>query len=211
MSDTQKIQWDQPLEAVHEDGRVVSAQLVEQRANHNLVHWDEDEGWWFTDRGTVSGTPWTIRNVAPKEVEWGAEVFVYNRKPDWLSDGEPFRVWEARSVGDLNGPCEGYYWNEVTAIVLPADHEHYKKAATPTRTALEQRMEDFVRRVAALPRIYEQEYQEATAEARAIVAELPEPVSPDRLEAKRLAVIWVISEDAAYEILSRGRALERGE
>ena len=44
-------------------------------------------------------------------------------------------------------------------------------------------------------------------EARAIVAAL-EPVDPDREEAKRLAGIWEIDDEAAYQILARGRQLE---
>lgn len=171
MSDTQKIQWDQPLEAVHEDGRVVSLHSPE---NHGNVYWDKaansELGTFYIRSATGElcftqhGDGWTIRNVAP---------------------------------------------------------------STPTRTALEQRMEDFVRSVANGGVNGGTQQQ-----ARAILAEL-EPVdlhvdaiaealaAVDRVEWKNVKEGTSPYHEAglyrndyrayAKAALSRGRALERGE
>jgi len=254
--DSIKIYWSKPIEAVHTDGRVVSVRLDpeypapgiggnytldEKPAADSWYTWTADGKSWMDDEHE-----WTIRNVAPKEVEWGPAIEVFKEKPFFI---EPDTVFEYQ-VGACAPGCWHSWlkpdwdlvvavrlkadWESVVAVRLKVNHPYYDNTQThtytvapedeaalnasphtPTRTALEQRMQDFVRRVAML------NLQSASLtgtpawnvgkEAADLRAELPEPVSPDRTEAKRLAEIWTISEDAAYEILSRGRALEMGE
>jgi hypothetical protein len=131
----------------------------------------------------------------------------------WRSDGTP---WGA----DYSGRETIKHWRLRNT-----------PSATPTRTALEQRMEDLVRRMA------DDKWDQSIytggilAEARAIVAELPEPVDGDLLEARKVFADWYLKDgdkkralqihageydkaptlDMIKTALLRGRALERGE
>jgi len=154
-------------------------------------------------------------SMTNENVEWGAEIPVEGKRPEWLGDDVVVQVgWTHGAVGKYTTRSICGWEYSIKYIRLPANHPHY---ATPTRTALEQRMEDLVRAIAVVRKGHDTHpgkwfgiETELGDEARDILAEL-EPVSLDRVEAKRLAGIWAISEDTAYEILSRGRALERGE
>lgn len=123
----------------------------------------------------------------------------------WCSDGTPWGV-------DYTGREAMKHWR--LRNVAPA-------TPTPTRTALEQRMEDLVRHSAVNASGYTQD------EARAILAEL-EPVDGDLLEARKIAVSETVDTEWQEQMLAgksdnnprvvialaaikRGRALERGE
>jgi len=159
--DTQNtINWQEPIEAVHEDGRVEPVFLSNR---HEQPDRDGD----YTLRVGSLG---------------GMDVF--------KADG---RFWDDRNIG----------WT--IRNVTPA---------TPTRTALEQRMEDLVRRMAegnALTNV-----SQFYIEARAILAEL-EPVDGDEEFAKRVlgyAENGLMSRQQRIAMIKsdiRGRALERGE
>lgn len=240
--DTQNIRWDQPLEAVHVDGRVESVLLVE--TDHKTDRYDMtraispslDEGTvnWFNEDGTHHKSGWTIRNVAPKEVEWGPAIPVESKRPEWLKDDDlRIDVWWGKekyveTEKDAGAPVSCVYWNGATAIRLPANHPHY---TTPTRTALEQRMEKYeawFRRasvywygldkggtVSSITIV-----SDMLTELGVIVAELPEPVDEDidiANEMARKKCFWNNNDlfhnaqDLALAAIKRGRALERGE
>lgn len=234
--DTQNtINWQEPIEAVHTDGRVAAVRLDPRAANPDkdgtycITDEPEDCDWYFNADGSPypdSLPGWTIRNVAPKEVEWGAAIPVDGKRPEWLRDDDKFQ-WSNSSLTWADWKDQehtlphlffGSAWDRTVSIRLPANHLHY---ATPTRTALEQRMEDLVRMVAG------NNYAslDAQFEARAILAEL-EPVDGDLLIAREIGIaVARLPEldaneggydshdavEAALEGIRRGRALERGE
>jgi len=159
-------------------------------------------------------------NVAPKEVEWGPEIKVQGKRPEWLGDDEEFG-WkgvndEWTAFNDWTANELMLRWNEVSFIRLHANHSHYTKPATPTRTALEQRMEDCLKSLASEDiRSHQSDgVQAAIFEARAILAEL-EPVDPDLQIAREIADSFGLSPslnlDPIAAAIKRGRALERGE
>jgi hypothetical protein len=126
----------------------------------------------------------------------------------WRSDGTP---WGA----DYSGRETIKHWRLRNT-----------PSATPTRTALEQRMEDLVRRMDGIVVPANTSVSECFAEARAILAEL-EPVDVDLLIAREMALAahpdiatttFVdgkadSSSAVQYRLegIRRGRALERGE
>lgn len=204
------VNWNEPIEAVHADGRVVAASRF-----RNGEVWPDPSGQYHVkaDPGfslmffEPDGTPWNgysfvegwrIRNVAPATnadtvEEWGPKLAISRGEmPSWLSGKD--RIKWIKNDGAENregGPCTasehnwGRYINsphkatETIAIRLPANHPHYAK---PVRTAAEQldRMEALVRSMA------NDEARDYPAEARAIVALLPEPVDPDLVEARKI-------------------------
>lgn len=151
-----------------------------------------------------------------------------------------------------NGPNEnGNYWikdgdePEDCALYFKKDgnpaSEHYTTwrirnvqpaAAKPAISdELVERAFELIRTMASAASAVEDEYRMADGgiaddyqEAAAIVAELPEPVDPDEVEARELARVLANRiggnsksfdqydlEILAYEGIKRGRALERGE
>lgn len=219
------IDWNGKLEAVHEDGRVVLVALArpepDYQGHYQLDEYlERDAGGYFNVDGTpfTRGLGWTIRNRASfpaptlTPMEFGPEIKVDGKRPEWLKDDEKFgwkRVtgtWTAFS--DWTATERSLNWSEVQSIRLPANHPHY---ATPTPDERAVAPELVARLVAV---VKEQVYAHRNVtnpapsliEARAILAAL-EPV--DRAEAKRLAGIWEIDEEAAYQILARGRQLEK--
>jgi len=178
-----------------------------------------------------------MNSMTNENVEWGAVIPVEGKRPEWLFGYRGNLGYERKGKGwfgpgcmwresDITDNDDG--WASVIAIRLPANHPHY---ATPTRTALEQRMEDFVRRVAML------NLQSASLtgtpawnvgkEAAELRAELPEPVDGDLLEARKIVAegVYPTQKEAtmngehdlgfyvqtARTAIKRGRALERGE
>jgi hypothetical protein len=93
MSDTHNtINWQEPIEAVHEDGRVVPAKVVSIATNNNQVDIEGDGLWWVYDSGEVPVTSWTIRNTKPEQAtEWGPEIKVEGKRPEWLGDWHKFQ------------------------------------------------------------------------------------------------------------------------
>lgn len=83
----------------------------------------------------------------------------------------------------------------------------------PMTDPMAKRMEALVKRMAA-DWSYMSDGRSFSAEARAIVALLPEPVDADREEAKKIAAEWYSEEaphiDPLTAAIRRGRALERG-
>jgi len=67
MTDNTKLDWTQPIEAVHEDGRVVASSIVENDGG-NMPWLVKLKGvsldLWSLPDGTT-GTSWRIRNVPP--------------------------------------------------------------------------------------------------------------------------------------------------
>lgn len=60
------------------------------------------------------------------DIEWGAEIAVDGVRPGWLRDEDRVSAWNAirRRIGLGDGP-DGYCWDEVRGIVLPANHPYY--------------------------------------------------------------------------------------
>lgn len=234
--DTQKIDWTQGLEAANrETGAVVPVSLrkdwpqPDQEGDYRTTiepAQDANE-WWDRNGKSRCSDNWYLRNVAPKEVEWGPEIKVEGKRPEWLTNSD-LRIdvsWgKTRYTSGDNpegAPVSCVFWEGATAIRLPANHPHYTKPATPARTALEQRMEGALRKLASEDiRSHQSDgVQAAIFEARAIVAELPEPADPDEIEADAImTTIGFRNVDPSSDIrkvalaaLRRGRALERGE
>lgn len=140
-------------------------------------------------------------------------------------------------VGFETTVLEDEFCRDADGDLRPVFEDYFRLVTpTPTRTALEQRMEDLVRRIAsvrdgcdgAVYSFREGVAAEWEAEAVAIVAELPDPVDPDLIEARKISVGFKSGlkiedeilagkrddEEAIQAILKaiqRGRALERGE
>jgi len=82
------VKWDEPIEAVHEDGRVVAASACYQRADKNwnvawISHGLHCSGSFDDEGEPIASWPWRIRNVAqapqtphpaPSPSEVGSEV-----------------------------------------------------------------------------------------------------------------------------------------
>ena len=211
--DTQKIDWTQPVETT--DGMLMTYFPDRNTSQPGYSHWVEGpEDTCISSFYSDSGKPWSsykpdLRNVAPKEVEWGPEIKVEGKRPEWLiQDGKLWkRSFDGYEQKDLD--VVSVHWPNTDWIRLPANHPHY---TTPTRTALEQRMHSLIKHAAVNASGYTQE------EARAILAEL-EPVDPDVIEADAImTTIGFRNVDPCSDIrkvalaaLRRGRALERGE
>jgi len=163
-------------------------------------------------------------------MEFGPEIKVDGIRPEWLGDYNGLvKWWNAdqpqgmvcdKSLKLNWGPYPGHTHGGITSFALPANHSHYTKTEAPTRTALEQRMEDFVRRVAML------NLQAASLtgtpawnvgkEAAELRAELPEPVDPEYERAeKELTELWYAEDRFAAVVqfavaqVERGRQLQR--
>lgn len=73
----QPIDWSAPIEAVHEDGRVVPVSTVRVAGKSvQITPRLEGGSWWFGIDGThgVKAVPWRIRNVTTKPVRTAAEM-----------------------------------------------------------------------------------------------------------------------------------------
>jgi len=74
-------------------------------------------------------------------VQWGPEIVVDGKRPEWLKDDDRFCYFHNEAnywvndtkAEDWEEPIGGFRW--VTAIRLPADHPHYKRAPTIDWTA----------------------------------------------------------------------------
>lgn len=66
----------------------------------------------------------TNHNSVP---EWGPEIPVDGKRPDWLDDEQICRpCWAGITCGEYGAPARCVYgWDTVTAIKLPADHPIY--------------------------------------------------------------------------------------
>lgn len=229
-SDTMKVDWAQPLEAVHEDGRVLATRVrrgpdcygdywltdfIGNYPNHGQVCWDPN-------KKTGYGG-WTIRNKpaaadAPEPTqEWGPAIEVGGVRPAWLGDGEKFHAkggtFDWFGIATTGKP---HTWNEkpnrepswggVDYIRLPANHPHYrteKPAEAPlgVLTGVER-----VERLEALEGLVRRMstddvgVHEAFAEARAL---FPGPkVDPDLLKAREIVA-------SLYEAGDNGSAEHR--
>lgn len=240
---TKNVDWTQPIEAVHEDGRVVAASRF-----RDGICWPDDSGqyhvqsearhdaglFWNAD-GTAwpNGSKWTIRNVveAKADVEWGPEIKVEGRRPEWLGDDDVF-MWEGTCSEQwfrIEGGS-GVNWTGFSGFVrirLPANHTHYKtlqdnmpqnapethrQGTNGVRTGVEalerlEALESLVRRMAATDTPID-EYLAIKRDARAL---LPEPVDPDLVEARELVcecVVQFASNDTEATLLRLYRAGE---
>jgi len=245
------IDWNDKLLVVSDSGRECEAVVKPGSVEGNRrIFWETTTSAYshsFFDNGMPHPgiSCWEVRNVAPKEVEWGPEIKVEGKRPEWLREDA---VWQWRIKNDPqfeDGIEPSKYvdartFGLIDAIRLPANHPHYTKPATPTRTALEQRMEDLVRAIAVVRKGHDTHpgkwfgiETELGDEARAILAEL-EPVDIDLIEARKMTATppsdyehvndkirrghWlngVYDKDPMIQValsaIKRGRALERGE
>lgn len=213
--DTKVLDWGQPLEAVYSDGAVepVNCKDITKRGK---------DQWWVqtgpnvylvdADTGrTADGFP-TIRNVAPKEVEWGPEIKVEGKRPEWLGNGDPLEFydfaqkrWNGVTGIDASFMDISDWWRFASAIRLPANHPHY---ATPTRTALEQRMEEILRDLAAAN--VGDLFGPFINRARVIVSKMDEDPAEEE-EVTNLLQMDETTRNIVRLALRRGRTLERGE
>lgn len=145
------------------------------------------------------------------KVDWGPEISIRGR-PSWLVDGEDVlcftSVWHPKPVIPSH-----IDWHCVRKIKLRTDHPSYRgDYGQPAHSDdIAKRMEALVRSVASETSFAA--WMGHAAEARAIVALLPEPVDADREEAKRIAAEWYSEEaphiDPLTAAIRRLRALER--
>lgn len=72
------IDWTKPIEAVHEDGRVVSASFTGGVASDGSVwvygDFHDGSGHWFSQKGWAKHTPYRIRNVQQPETAYQHEL-----------------------------------------------------------------------------------------------------------------------------------------
>lgn len=205
-SDTMKVDWAQPLEAVNSvTGVVLPVELVPETLygrpyKDGTYGVDEsvvgNENTFYADGSNEAGSPWTIRNkpaaaVAPvgSDEEWGPAIEVGGVRPTWLGDGEfPEKYQERTSPAGVWHNIQRSAWSYVNAIRLPANHPYYTPEATDkpaeaplgVLTGVErlERLEAFVRRLAG-GLVGD---AEAVAEAKALL-----PVDPDLLKAREIA------------------------
>lgn len=67
----------------------------------------------------------------PDGIEWGPEIPVNGKRPEWLADDARVWVkwpeWSMFSNGIQVYTIERSMWADVTALRLPADHPHYQQ------------------------------------------------------------------------------------
>lgn len=122
-------------------------------------------------------------------IVWGPVIRVDGKRPEWLRQRSPVKVWNAeKRRTDPIGDVGEYFWHEIESIVLPADHPHYRQPTTPELDpALWDRMVALVRELAS--RDGACFVGEIKHEAQAIVADLPKPVDPDLIEARKICAM----------------------
>lgn len=143
-------------------------------------------------------------DASTSPVEWGPEIRVDGKRPEWLAYGDKIDIpahsgnkWYSEGTGGLGVSPGGVFWDNVHKFRLPADHSHYRQPTTPERDpALWDRMEALVRDLAS--RDGACFVGEIKHEAQAIVADLPKPVDPDLIEARKLAASFSDREDVNH-------------
>lgn len=203
-SDTMKVQWDQPLEVVYNNGDV----FVPDESHGNYASWIDGDGdrrrhFFESDGRSNVNDSFRIRNkpaaaVAPEpKQEWGPAIR-NDGFPAWLILGE--HVQYQASAGNQWFDLQwGWGWDSVGPFYrLPANHPHYRTEKTAEAplgvlTGVErlERLEAFVRRLAKgyhAPFERDDNYTatDALKEARAIVAILPPLIDPDLLKAREI-------------------------
>lgn len=193
------VDWSKPIEAVHEDGRVVAANLS---ATKNVrpdaggqYHVESQDGFalsFFNADGTAwSNHGWRIRNTTPATPKWGPEIAVAGKRPEWLGDdGQEISGRYSPGAHDwYRGDADlasAFDWKNLVSFRLPANHPHYaaKLARGTSHDQLErmEALEALLKRVAA-DDIPLGEYLDIKKTARAL---LPESVDPDLVEARRI-------------------------
>ncbi|WP_294138276.1 hypothetical protein [Sphingomonas sp.] len=154
------------------------------------------------------------------EINWGPEIRVDGKRPEWLGDGpQPMMVhnavgWHTWRSCQVDPALVAWSFNtgrpNVDLIRLPADHPHYatlSRATAPNGAEVGpevvERMIALVRRMGGNSSIGQPFYEfeaitHAAAhydEARAIVALLPEPVDVDGVEAAKIAKGMIYGND----------------
>ena len=137
----------------------------------------------------------------PRTTDWGPEIRVAKKRPEWLTDGVPMRWAGVAGSGKVipymavqSQDCVN--WNPAgngCYIRLPADHPHYRQPVTPERDpTLWGRMEALVVMMARIPcsrkypkGVFGHEARYAFDEARDIAARLT--TDPDIVEAIQIA------------------------
>lgn len=212
-----EINWDAPIEAVHEDGRVVAVTLVKYefepdgKDTRRVEPAVELYSNWFHEDGTRWDGGWTIRNVAPTPtpMEFGPEIKVDGIRPEWLKDGD---VWQWKLDDsewiDANYSPDMYEWKvtDMDAIRLPANHPHYN---TPTPDERAVAPELVSRLVGLAERLAKQSMGPwpCQDEARAIVAAL-EPVDSDKEEAMSVMEGYCTMTDERDRVIINKKELE---
>lgn len=129
-------------------------------------------------------------DASTSPVEWGPEIRVGNCKPEGLVKDSSLVWWTDGEVSHVS-TTERLVWTQervpLKAIRLPAGHPYYSKApTTPERDpALWDRMVALVRDIAEVGGEWTHGYDQ-WKEAKTIVADLPKPVDPDLIEARRI-------------------------
>jgi len=141
------------------------------------------------------------------DVQWGPEIPVDGKRPEWLRDEDEFQwadnhhldfSWwrDDCTTGSSFNPTQ---WHTLTAIRLPTSHPHYaasqplqaSKGASGYDEGLIERMVALVRQYGTDDNSIQQrgdgEYRSPCAEARAIVAEMEPAVDGDLVEARDVA------------------------
>ena len=170
-----------------------------------------------------------------KADEWGPEIKVEGKRPEWLEKGTK-GMFENTPGHWLSytDDLDFWSWDEGANdgkgcpihIRLPANHPHYAQNAPEThrqgtngvRNSQEclERMEALVRRMAAMHVDgMEHRIESLFIEADNIVHDLPEPADPDEAVADEIHSEWLDNSDGTRAVimkaLKRGRALERGD
>lgn len=225
-SDTMKVDWAQPLEAVSPKGEVVEVRFAVRQSDGD---WDRQPNKiepslpggisWFGDDGSHPTRTWTIRNKPAAAVapvgggeQWGPAIEVGGVRPEWLGNRDNFQ-WTDRNHHDFkwwgtnctSGGCfNPEAWDQVLTIRLPANHPHYRtektaEASLGVLTGVErlERYEGFLRRLAGGL----VGNAEAVAEAKALL-----PVDPDLLKAREICAVIAegMSDDGLATEYRRG-------
>lgn len=223
----QTIDWGKPIEAVHEDGRVVSVVAVGNKMrtispvledNGNAVAFFESDG-----SHRWKDVRWRIRNVAPADTapEWGPPIPVDGKRPEWLGVGfckafidsaDFFGGWTEDYEDKLESDPANWKWVKedgtprITLIRLPANHPYYARTST-IPAALVERMVVLLRVLSELPSDSAIGQSGYASEARAIVADpgFPVEVDPDLVEARE-CVAMVYDGAGRPELAAQARS-----
>jgi len=162
---TSPVDWSRPIEAVHEDGRVVPAQRLRHDADNT---WPDENGQFH--------------------VCSNAGMF-------WESNGKPWRAdrgYRIRNVQPTTPELDPALWDRMVALVRWMADRYDNGRSDDESVARD-----------AYPWM---------RDARAIVGDLPKPVDPDLIEARKLAAEVEdfphgSLEDLALAAIKRGRQL----
>lgn len=59
------------------------------------------------------------------DIEWGAEIAVHGKRPEWWSEGPTKRFYQNGAVCEFDQYCY-INWDRIEHIRLPATHDYYK-------------------------------------------------------------------------------------